>query len=194
MTSLKSLGCCRKYVAVKTAESVRALATDMLAALSEVGSEVSAKANDTFSQIFSLASLNTTQRVLGLMHRGQLPLEYYLRPIDVEVEMAFLDSIVDKMEVTIIVCSLVTTVCILLCCGLLCSFLSSRSDVRKANEEEEKAVSELGAAEEQKKKLIRSQETKDAEARKLYMALLSGEGGPLGMALTRPNNRRRRPS
>ena len=164
------------------------MATDMFAALSSAGAAVSSKANGTLQNLFEMRDngTNITNRILDVMYTGQLPPEYYLRPIDLETEDEFLEELIVVLKVLTYTTVVISTVCIIVMCVLLGCYCSTTIELRSLDELEEEMM-EILEEEEKKRKVEAKEEVKrQAEQKNNYMFMIANGSGPAAMAQTRP--------
>ena len=174
------------WAAKKIKDTVSTVATDMFAALSAAGEGVRQKANATLSEIADDVNINQTAVLLKMMHTGPLPMEYYLRKIDLEDELQFLDELVEMIKNLTIVCGSILGFCVLCMLVLFCCYCMTKKDLQKVDELEKETTEKL-AKQEVKRKKKKFQEAKQkAEKRKEFLALLMQGGGPMGFASGRP--------
>lgn len=111
--------------------------SDMYKALQKAGEAITKKTESTIEEFIGVGDNSTgkdieghTQLILALLYTGELPVEWYLRPFDLEEEFEHLENLMQIAIVLAVVYISVTSFCLLILCGLTIAYLSLKAEMR----------------------------------------------------------------
>lgn len=79
-------------------KSIQDMVQDILTDFSTAGELTRQNLNATMTKAFGADLFNTTNLLLKLMYVGDLPIQYYLSPVDIEDEFKLLDDVIFKLR------------------------------------------------------------------------------------------------
>ena len=109
--------------------------SDMQHALQAAGEAISKKTNETLGEFFSGKNSETAENIKGqtaiiltLLHTGDLPPEWYLRPVDLDEEIAHFNHLCDIAIALAVFLISFLTVCLLVLCGLAIEYCRLKTE------------------------------------------------------------------
>ena len=111
--------------------------SDMYHALQAAGEAISKKTNETLGEFFSGKNSETAENIKGqtaiiltLLHTGDLPPEWYLRPVDLDEEIRHLNNLCDIAIALAVVFISFATFCVLVFCLLALAYCSLKAEMK----------------------------------------------------------------
>ena len=111
--------------------------SDMYSALQAAGKAISDQTDKTLDEFFSGKNSETAENIKGqtaiiltLLHTGDLPPEWYLRPVDLDEEFQHFNNLMDIAIALAVVFISFATLCLLVLCGLALAYCSLKTEMR----------------------------------------------------------------
>ena len=142
---------------------VSSMANDIFAAINVAQEQVKSSANKTLSSFLGPNNFNTTKILINMMFTGTLPPQWYLKSVDLDEEMEFLDHVIEKFTIMSSVALGVSMIFNLICGVVLCWYCRSKANLLKVNKIEERESRRMNAVLKKSKDKIRKQIQKDNE-------------------------------